>query len=880
MKKVLVLFTALLAVFLLVGCEPGSDENEAPAIKLNGNARMTIPYGIAFSDPGAYVEDGETYLIATTGRVDVFTSGTYQITYSYNYQGERQEITRVVVVEEELQIDFRLIGDEVITINLGESYTDPGVHISDSSIVPTITDDIDINTPGLYTINFSIVVDSKTYTLERTLIIQDPSTTLAFYLLGDETINLTVGATFTDPGYYVNDDSIPVTVNGTVDTSTVGVYTITYTVTDTTLTRTVNVITGTVSDDYYTVNSAVQNDNSLTVDITGNEPYTYYSKLEVQIYKDDIFYESQNIVDGSNVLVFTNLDREADYKALVYGEYSEGVVLIDEEDIFFTFTVLASPIPSAIISNQAVTDTTLSFDYSVTDPNSAATRISFFIYDENDSQVATSLDQNLTSGTITITNLQPSKTYKIKVHFNYNDENSLPKISQSYFNMTTSTSTLTTGFDTYQCYILNDNYKCNYTINNPYNYTYDVGAEIAENSVVLETFMNVSTDFNFSTPVDEAEKIITLTLTYTDENNTLQTVTETVTIEAYADITLDAYECSILNNAYTCTYTISNSANISYSLQAILYEGSTLLEELTDPIAGFSFTTPVDQNDKRVALVFTYNNHQGIQQTILEDITISQYTAPVVNLSGELKGENTLEFDYAITSNDGIVTSVDANIYQGSTLIDSKTSINVTSGHVIFTGLDFNTEYKYEIEITYTDNEAATQTLQESKLATTNNTSVPVGQIEITSFDTDKEEYDIDEVGYLLITINNPHNYPIESIQVSNQTKTAIIEGNVYKILLETGTETTYTRNLNLIKYTYNSVSTNHTIYTDFSYTVTDMSEPIVPTLVEIRPEFDHFKDDDYGGQTQLNSYVDFIFDNPENYEITEITLTNYSEAQ
>ena len=48
-----------------------------------------------------------------------------------------------------------------------------------------------------------------------------------FYLEGDSIIYLEKGSSFTDPGYYLNDD-IEVIITGEVDTNTIGSYVITY----------------------------------------------------------------------------------------------------------------------------------------------------------------------------------------------------------------------------------------------------------------------------------------------------------------------------------------------------------------------------------------------------------------------------------------------------------------------------------------------------------------------------------------------------------------------------------------------------------------------------------------------------------------------------
>ena len=65
---------------------------EKPIIYLNGPAYMTHETGTQYIDQGAVAEDlnGETVDVTTTGQVDVFTLGDYQLIYTAVDAGERQ----------------------------------------------------------------------------------------------------------------------------------------------------------------------------------------------------------------------------------------------------------------------------------------------------------------------------------------------------------------------------------------------------------------------------------------------------------------------------------------------------------------------------------------------------------------------------------------------------------------------------------------------------------------------------------------------------------------------------------------------------------------------------------------------------------------------
>ncbi len=160
--------------------------NQAPTIALNGNATMNLTVGDTFTDPGAIASDLEsgnlTAQIVVTGTVNTATAGTYTRTYTVTDAGGLSaNTTRTVIV---------------------------------SAVVVT------------------------------------PNQAPVVTLTGAASMTLTVGSTFTDPGATATDsEDGNITANivrtGTVDTATVGTYTLSYIVRDSqnlvsnTVTRTV-----------------------------------------------------------------------------------------------------------------------------------------------------------------------------------------------------------------------------------------------------------------------------------------------------------------------------------------------------------------------------------------------------------------------------------------------------------------------------------------------------------------------------------------------------------------------------------------------------------------------------------------------------------------
>ncbi|MEG2458178.1 MAG: DUF5011 domain-containing protein, partial [Bacilli bacterium] len=162
---------------------------------------------------------------------------------------------------------IKLNGNNPTNISVGKTYTELGATAKDwkeTSLTPTITGTVNTNTVGEYIITYKVIdsLESET-TMTRTVFVRDiPSITLK----GSNEINIPLNATYKDEGVIGKDwDNKPLssTTTGNVDTTKVGTYTLTYTVTDSlggvnSITRTVNVR------------------NLPTISLYGNNPYEMF----------------------------------------------------------------------------------------------------------------------------------------------------------------------------------------------------------------------------------------------------------------------------------------------------------------------------------------------------------------------------------------------------------------------------------------------------------------------------------------------------------------------------------------------------------------------------------------------------------------------------
>ena len=128
-------------------------------------------------------------------------------------------------------------GDNPATVELGSAYVDDGATAFDDFhgvTEVTSSGSVDTSTVGSYTITYSATdKDGNTATATRTVNVVD-TTAPVVTVTGTNPVTVELGGSYTDAGATATDASgtVSVVTSGSVDTDTVGVYTITYTSTD------------------------------------------------------------------------------------------------------------------------------------------------------------------------------------------------------------------------------------------------------------------------------------------------------------------------------------------------------------------------------------------------------------------------------------------------------------------------------------------------------------------------------------------------------------------------------------------------------------------------------------------------------------------------
>ncbi|HSG63330.1 MAG TPA: immunoglobulin-like domain-containing protein, partial [Pseudomonadales bacterium] len=229
-------------------------DQTAPIINLIGDASVTINIGETYTDAGASASDNVdgdlTADIVESGSVDTTNLGVYTLRYNVSDAAGNvaAEVTRSVSVQDA----FAPVVTAPTSITVAAVDAD-GTSVTDSNIQAFLagsdaTDDVDGNiTPthdaptvfplGITTVTFSATDSSGNIGQSQATVSVSDQTTPVMSLNGDSAITLAVGDSYVEQGATVTDNvdgdiSAQIVISGSVDTSTVGIYILTYRVSD------------------------------------------------------------------------------------------------------------------------------------------------------------------------------------------------------------------------------------------------------------------------------------------------------------------------------------------------------------------------------------------------------------------------------------------------------------------------------------------------------------------------------------------------------------------------------------------------------------------------------------------------------------------------
>ena len=222
-----------------------------PDIALLGADPQTIEFGSIYNDPGATatdaVDDNDelTTQIAAASTVDTGTVGDYTVTYTVSDKATNAAtpVIRMVTVEDTAAPDISPPAD--MTFEATDTLTPLGRTHYGTATSGDDTADITDNAPpvfplGATTITWTATDKSTNEMIAAQVVTIVDTTPPVIALLGDNPQTVEFGSIYNDPGATATDavdDNDELTTQiaaaSTVDTGTVGDYTVTYTVSDT-----------------------------------------------------------------------------------------------------------------------------------------------------------------------------------------------------------------------------------------------------------------------------------------------------------------------------------------------------------------------------------------------------------------------------------------------------------------------------------------------------------------------------------------------------------------------------------------------------------------------------------------------------------------------
>ncbi len=192
-----------------------------------------------FSAP-ALVDSG----VSAIGAKPALALGTSNKTLAY-VKGGKLVIATDYSIADTIAPRLSLLGSSTVNLFLGGAYVEPGYTAFDNidgditNLIATSSNpSLDINATGTYQLIYSVSDNAgNSASTTRTIVVSSDTVKPVITLIGASPFSLTVGQTFSDPGATASDDvdgniSSRISVSGTVNTSIVGTYTLTYSVSD------------------------------------------------------------------------------------------------------------------------------------------------------------------------------------------------------------------------------------------------------------------------------------------------------------------------------------------------------------------------------------------------------------------------------------------------------------------------------------------------------------------------------------------------------------------------------------------------------------------------------------------------------------------------
>lgn len=384
MKKALISLLLIVGTFALTGCV-----NDEPGLKLNGESEITLTLGDEFEDPGVVIVGDYDVEVKTESDVDLTTPGSYKVTYSFEYDGKEYSVTRTVIITEDGSVitpGIALVGESEVEIKLNESFEDPGAKIvGDFDLTISTESNLDITTPGTYTITYSIVYDGVTYNVTRTVEVVE-TTIPEITLNGDSEVFVNLYEDYEDLGVDVSEGfDLEVNMAGEVLTHTLGDYELVYSVEYEGVTYSVTRMVHVIDYDAYlgeiglSLTPSTREIDALSV-VVDYEDNTNISELYLVLYDGDQELNRIDVSEVSGEYTFDELTANSLYQIRLEGIFDNETVSFEIPEMYLDLMTYSSVTYSIRISDEIITPYTYDALITLTDDFDVISNVTLELY--------------------------------------------------------------------------------------------------------------------------------------------------------------------------------------------------------------------------------------------------------------------------------------------------------------------------------------------------------------------------------------------------------------------------------------------------------------------------------------------------------------------
>ena len=226
-----------------------SNDTTPPTITLLGSNPVELDINDTYTEAGATAQDDRdgNVAVSISGVINTSVVGSYTLTYTaVDSIGNESNVTRTINVSTPPDVTnpvITLLGDNPLEVIQGNAYVEAGATAQDdrdgnitANII--ITGTVDTATVATYVKTYSIsdaAGNESNITRTVNVVLPPDVTAPVITLLGDNPLELLQGDVYTEAGATAQDDrdgNVAVSISGVINTSVVGLYTMTYTAAD------------------------------------------------------------------------------------------------------------------------------------------------------------------------------------------------------------------------------------------------------------------------------------------------------------------------------------------------------------------------------------------------------------------------------------------------------------------------------------------------------------------------------------------------------------------------------------------------------------------------------------------------------------------------